>query len=85
MTLKGKRSETLELHANAVQSQTDDISANGAPNHDEIRRRAYEIYLERGGLPGHELEDSAGSISMPRSGGRPAVANRFPSRDSKKD
>jgi hypothetical protein len=57
MTLKGKRSETLELHANAVQSQTDDISANGAPNHDEIRRRAYEIYLERGGLPGHELED----------------------------
>ncbi len=57
MTLKGKRSETLELHANAVQSQPDDISANGAPNHDEIRRRAYEIYLERGGLPGHELED----------------------------
>jgi Protein of unknown function (DUF2934) len=57
MTLKGKRSETLELHANAVQSQADDISANGAPNHDEIRRRAYEIYLERGGLPGHELED----------------------------
>jgi hypothetical protein len=57
MTLKGKRSETLELHANAVQSQTDDISANGAPNHDEIGRRAYEIYLERGGLPGHELED----------------------------
>jgi Protein of unknown function (DUF2934) len=57
MTLKGKRSETLELRANAVQSQTDDISANGAPNHDEIRRRAYEIYLERGGLPGHELRD----------------------------
>jgi hypothetical protein len=57
MTLKGKRSETLELHANAVQSQIDDISANGAPNHDEIGRRAYEIYVERGGLPGHELEN----------------------------
>jgi len=57
MTLKGKRSETLELRVNTVQSQTDDISANGAPNHDEIGRRAYEIYLERGGLPGHELED----------------------------
>jgi hypothetical protein len=57
MTLKGKRSETLELHANSVQSQTDDISANGAPNQDEIGRRAYEIYLEQGGLPGHELEN----------------------------
>ena len=57
MTLKGKRSEILELHANTVPSYTDDISANGAPNHDEIRRRAYEVYLERGGLPGRELED----------------------------
>ena len=57
MTLKGKRSEILELHANTVPSDKDDISANCAPNHDEIRRRAYEIYLERGGLPGQELED----------------------------
>ena len=57
MTLKGKRSETLELHANSVQSQTDDISDNRTPNHDEVRRRAYGIYLERGGLPGHELVD----------------------------
>jgi hypothetical protein len=57
MTLKGKRSETLELHANAAQSHTNDISENHATNHDEIRRRAYEIYLERGGLPGQELED----------------------------
>ena len=23
----------------------------------EVRRRAYEIYLERGAQPGHELED----------------------------
>jgi hypothetical protein len=61
MTSKGKRSETLQLHANAVPSHTNDISANhGAnhgPNHDDIRRRAYEISLERGGLPGQELED----------------------------
>ena len=57
MTLKGKRSEILELHANTVPSYTDDISANGAPNHDEIRRRAYEIYVERGALPGQDLED----------------------------
>jgi len=57
MTLKGKRSETLELPASTVPSHTDDISTNGALNHDEIRRRAYEIYLERGGLPGQELKD----------------------------
>jgi hypothetical protein len=25
--------------------------------HDSIARRAYEIFLERGGAPGHELED----------------------------
>lgn len=28
-----------------------------AANEQEIRRRAYEIYLERGAQPGHELED----------------------------
>ena len=27
------------------------------PSEDEIRRRAYEIYVERGGTPGHELDD----------------------------
>ena len=57
MTLKGKRSETLELHPSTVPSHIDDTSANRAPNHDKIRRRAYEIYLERGVLPGQELED----------------------------
>jgi Protein of unknown function (DUF2934) len=57
MTLNGKRTETLQLHTNAIPSHTDDISANRALNHDEIRRRAYEIYVERGGLPGQELED----------------------------
>jgi hypothetical protein len=57
MTLKDKRNETLALNASPVQSHTEDTSANHAPNHDEVRRRAYEIYLERGGLPGQELED----------------------------
>ena len=57
MTLKGKRDETLELHASPIQPHAEDTSANHAPNHDEIRRRAYEIYLERGGLPGQEFED----------------------------
>jgi len=32
-------------------------SAKGAPTHEEIALRAYQIYLERGGSPGNELED----------------------------
>jgi len=57
MTLKGRRNETLEVTASPVQAHAEHTSANHAPNHDEIRRRAYDIYLERGGAPGHELED----------------------------
>ena len=57
MKSKDKTTGTLELHANTLPSHTNDISENRAPNHDEIRRRAYEIYLKRGGLPGQELED----------------------------
>ena len=57
MTLKDKRNKNLELHASPIQSHAEDSSANHAPNHDEISRRAFEIFLERGGLPGRELED----------------------------
>jgi len=58
MKLKDNGNGTSGLHADTtVQSHTNDISADRAPNCDEIRRRAYEIYLERGGLPGEELED----------------------------
>lgn len=32
-------------------------AAKSAPTQGDIARRAYEIYLERGGAPGHELED----------------------------
>ena len=57
MTSKGKRIETLELHADPIQPHAEDPSANHAPSHEEIRRRAYEIYLERNGFPGDELDD----------------------------
>jgi hypothetical protein len=57
MTSKSKKSETLELHASSIQPRAEDTSANREVNHSEIRRLAYEIYLERGGLPGRELED----------------------------
>jgi hypothetical protein len=57
MTSKSKESKNLELHPSSVQPRAADTSANHAVNHSEIRRRAYEIYLERGCLPGQELED----------------------------
>jgi DUF2934 family protein len=56
MTSKSKKSEALE-HASPTQPSAEHTSANHAVNHSEVRRRAYEIYLERGGLPGRELED----------------------------
>jgi len=57
MTLKGKRNATLEVHESPIAPHAEDTSANQKPSHEEIRRRAYEIYLERNGLPGDELDD----------------------------
>jgi hypothetical protein len=57
MTLKEKRKETLELNGNLTQPHTEDTFANHAPTHEEIRHRAYEIYLERDGQGGNELDD----------------------------
>jgi len=54
---KSKRAETSDLGASPIQSHAVDTSENNAPNHDEIRLRAYEIYLERVGLPGNDLDD----------------------------
>ena len=31
--------------------------ADHGPGHDDIARRAYHLYLERGAEPGHELRD----------------------------
>ena len=57
MSQKAKRNETLEFHANPINPHTVDTSANHGPSHEEIRRRAYEIYLERDGRGGNELDD----------------------------
>jgi hypothetical protein len=34
-----------------------DSTPTGKPTAEEIRQRAHEIFLVRGGAPGHELED----------------------------
>jgi hypothetical protein len=57
MTSKGKRNVTLEPDASSIQPNAEDTSANSVPSHEEIRRRAYEIYLDRNGDPGDELDD----------------------------
>ncbi len=57
MTLKGKGYENLGLHERPIQPRAEDSSGNHALNPDDVRRRAYEIYQERGALAGRELED----------------------------
>jgi Protein of unknown function (DUF2934) len=57
MKLKDKRNEPLQVRANPIQPHTKDAPANHTPTREEIRVRAYEIYLERGGLAGNELDD----------------------------
>ena len=57
MASESKSNGNLELRATSVQRQADETSARSAPSDEEIRRRAYEIYLERGDLPGDEIDD----------------------------
>ena len=57
MTLKGKRNVTLKREATPIQPHVENASANHAPSHEEIRLRAYEIYLERNGHAGDALDD----------------------------
>ena len=57
MTSKSGRSEILQVAAKPIQPRAENAAANHEPNHDAIRRRAYEIYLEGGSLPGRELDD----------------------------
>jgi hypothetical protein len=57
MKLKGQRNATLGHDATPIQPHTEHALANHVPSHEEISRRAYEIYLERNGLPGDALDD----------------------------
>src|SRR6266404_8622964 len=57
MKSKDKRDEILQVRVSSIQSHPENPSANDKHSHEEIRLRAYEIYLERGGLPGNQLDD----------------------------
>lgn len=54
---KSKEREPSGVGTNLIQSQPGSASSSHKPSSDEIRLRAYEIYLQRGGLPGDEFDD----------------------------
>jgi hypothetical protein len=57
VTSPSGRSEILQLDAKPIQPRAENPAANYEPNQDEIRSRAYEIYLECDSLPDRELDD----------------------------
>jgi Protein of unknown function (DUF2934) len=56
MAPKAKMSHATDPTRTGGEAQQRDRLPQAA-SEQEIRRRAYEIYLERGAQPGHELED----------------------------
>jgi hypothetical protein len=57
MSSKPKGNERTESQGSSVQiAQKESLTGNSTSN-EEIRRRAYEIYLERGEQAGCELDD----------------------------
>jgi Protein of unknown function (DUF2934) len=57
MSAKPKRHGSTEPQAAFADPETCAVSVVNPPREEAIKRRAYEIYLERGEQPGHELED----------------------------
>jgi hypothetical protein len=54
---KPNRKRIAELQATPTQAKTGEVSLGNSTRDEEIRRRAYEIFLERGEQPGRELDD----------------------------
>ena len=57
MSSKPMGKGNAEPHAISAQAETGEASVENAEHDEDIRRRAYEIYLERGEQPGSELDD----------------------------
>ena len=58
MSSKSKEHQSVKSEATSVpQGAAVNTSAADSPRLEEIRIRAYEIYMERGGQAGHDLED----------------------------
>ncbi len=57
MSSKAKRIEITEPQATFTQAETEGVSVGNSARDEEIRRRAYAIYLERSEQPGRDLDD----------------------------
>jgi hypothetical protein len=57
MSSKPNRKRISEIQATFTQTKREEVSVVNSTRDEEIRRRAYEIYLERGEQPGRELDD----------------------------
>jgi hypothetical protein len=58
MSLQTKEHLNLRPKPNsATQAESAETPAADSPRLEEIRIRAYGIYIERGGQPGHDLDD----------------------------
>jgi hypothetical protein len=57
MSSKLNRKRISEIQATSTQVETGEVSVVNSTRPEEIRRRAYEIYLERGERPGREMDD----------------------------
>lgn len=56
---RGKKAASVQIPP-VVESRRDVVPGNAFAGHgleEQIRRRAYELYLERGATPGNESED----------------------------
>ena len=57
MSSKQKKNVSTNPQTTSSQAEMRGGSAGNSAHDEEIRRRAYEIYLERGERPGRELDD----------------------------
>ena len=58
MSTKPKKNGSKKVQVTSIPAdETGDVSVWSAARENDIRRRAYEIYLERGDQPACELDD----------------------------
>ena len=57
MSSKSKASGSVEAKQPSLEVAGEERSVINSAREQEIRRRAYELYLERGEEPGRDLED----------------------------
>jgi hypothetical protein len=57
MSANPRRQRSTEPEPIVAHRETGEVSIANPPREEEIRRRAYELYLGRGEQPGSELDD----------------------------